>query len=48
MEDAEAGITMDLLSVHLQSAYNAVRELFGEEATQDLSDEIFSRFCVGK
>jgi tRNA U34 5-carboxymethylaminomethyl modifying GTPase MnmE/TrmE len=32
----------------LMAAYNAVRELLGEDATLDLTDEIFSRFCVGK
>lgn len=38
----------DILSLYLQKAYREVRELLGEEASQDLSDEIFSRFCVGK
>lgn len=47
-EDAESGLGMDIISVSLQSAYNKARELLGEEATNDLSDEIFSRFCVGK
>ena len=28
--------------------YNGARELLGEGATLDLTDEIFSRFCVGK
>ena len=27
---------------------NGARELLGEGATLDLTDEIFSRFCVGK
>ena len=46
--DAEQGVTLDLLSVSLQEAYRYARELLGEEPTQDLQDEIFSRFCVGK
>ena len=46
--DAEEGVTLDLLSVPLQEAYRYARELLGEEPTQDLQDEIFSRFCVGK
>ena len=46
--DAEDGLTLDLLSVSLQEAYRYARELLGEEPTQDLEDEIFSRFCVGK
>jgi tRNA modification GTPase len=47
-QDAENEATMDLISHSLQLAYAKVKELFGEEATQDLEDEIFSRFCVGK
>lgn len=39
---------IDLVSVNLMAAYNASRELLGEDATLDLTDEIFSRFCVGK
>lgn len=39
---------IDLISSSLFSVYNYVRELFGEDPTHDLTDEIFSRFCVGK
>ncbi len=39
---------IDLVSTNLNSAYNCARELLGEETTTDLTDEIFSRFCVGK
>jgi len=46
--DAAMMMTLDLVSVHLQEAYRYARELLGEEPTQDLEDEIFSRFCVGK
>lgn len=46
--DAENGMTLDLISVSLQKAYSKARELLGEETNQDLEDEIFSRFCVGK
>ncbi len=47
-EEAQEGLSPDLISVSLQEAYNASRKLLGEEPTQDLSEEIFSRFCVGK
>lgn len=45
-----AGLSLppDLLSIPLQEAYNLSRKLLGEDPTQDLSKEIFSRFCVGK
>ena len=39
---------IDLVSVSLMSAYNAVLEILGEDNKQDISEEIFSRFCVGK
>ena len=39
---------LDIFSSAVLGAYTAVRKLLGEEATLDLSDEIFSRFCVGK
>ena len=42
------GMTIDLVSVPLQSAYNHLRQLLGLDPTQDFSKEIFSRFCVGK
>ena len=46
--EAKAGASFDILSLYMQRAYQRVKELLGEEASQDLSDEIFSRFCVGK
>lgn len=39
---------IDLVSANLLSAYAACEELLGEKITLDLTDEIFSRFCVGK
>ena len=46
--DCKNGMPIDLVSTNLMSAYNCARELLGEEATTDFTDEIFSRFCVGK
>lgn len=46
--DCLNGAPIDLVSVNLLNAYNCSRELLGEETTTDLTDEIFSRFCVGK
>ena len=47
-EDAENDLTVDLLSVSLMDAYNAILDILGERNRTDLSKEIFSRFCVGK
>lgn len=46
--DAEKEIGIDLVSSSLLDAYNQSRELLGLDPTLDLTDEIFSRFCVGK
>ena len=45
---AQSALPPDLLSIPLQEAYNLSRKLLGEDPTQDLGEEIFSRFCVGK
>lgn len=47
-DDAKNGQPVDIISTSLQSAYNESRQLLGEDITTDLTDEIFSRFCVGK
>ncbi len=48
MDDANNALPIDLISVSLLNAYNTVLELLGETNYNDLSAEIFSRFCVGK
>ena len=41
-------IPLDLISVNLMAAYNCCLDLLGQNNKNDLTDEIFSRFCVGK
>jgi tRNA modification GTPase len=48
VEDAKNDQPIDLVSVSLLSAYNATLEILGEGNKNDISEEIFSRFCVGK
>jgi len=47
-EDAFNDLSIDLVSVSLMNAYNAILEILGEYKQTDISKEIFSRFCVGK
>ncbi len=47
-EGAKNNLAADLLSIPLQEAYHCVQKLLGMDPSQDLQDEIFSRFCVGK
>ncbi len=43
-----AGAPEDLLAVDLGAAVRALGELTGDDATEDMLDTIFSRFCIGK
>lgn len=43
-----AGDEIDLVTVDLQNAWYALKEITGETGREDLLDEIFSRFCLGK
>lgn len=47
-EDSSNDLTVDLISINLMDAYNAILDILGERNRTDLSKEIFSRFCVGK
>ncbi len=38
----------DFYTIDLMSAYEALGEITGQEAGEDLVNEIFSRFCMGK
>ncbi len=48
IKDTKNNLPIDLVSVSLISAYNAALDLLGETNKNDLTEEIFSRFCVGK
>lgn len=38
----------DFLTIDLMSAYESLGNIIGEEITEDLVNEIFSKFCMGK
>jgi len=48
IESWKQGVTMDLLVVDLRGAINQLGKITGETVSQDISREIFSRFCIGK
>ena len=42
------GCTMDAIGVCVDDAISALFELTGKRVTNEVTDEIFRRFCVGK
>ena len=48
IEDTNNSQPLDLISVNIMAAYNCSLDLLGQNNKNDLTDEIFSRFCVGK
>lgn len=44
----EDGMSEDFYSIDLMSAYASLGRIIGEEVDDDLVEEIFSKFCLGK
>ena len=44
----ELGLTPDAVGVMLEQALDAVYELSGKKASDEVIAEVFKRFCVGK
>ena len=45
---ARAGEPLEILEIDVNSAYEALGEIIGEAVTDDILNEVFSRFCLGK
>jgi len=48
LEALRTNLTLELIAMDLRIAANAVGEIVGKTATEDLLDSIFSQFCIGK
>jgi tRNA modification GTPase len=48
MDALRSDATLELAAMDLRIAVNAVGEIVGKTATEDLLDSIFSQFCIGK
>ena len=48
LEAMHANATLELVAMDLRIAVNAVGEIVGKTATEDLLDSIFRQFCIGK
>ncbi|SHE86447.1 tRNA modification GTPase trmE [Seinonella peptonophila] len=48
MKGIEVGIPIDMIEIDLKNAWQALGEVIGEAVAEDLIDQIFSQFCLGK
>lgn len=44
----EMGMGLDFISIDLRSAWETLGEITGDTVGEDIIDEIFSKFCIGK
>ena len=47
-EELEQGLTPDIILTETENAMQALGELTGASIREDITDQIFARFCVGK
>ena len=48
IEAMEQSIPTDLIVTDLYDSWESLKEILGERAKEDLLDELFKRFCIGK
>ena len=48
LKQSEEGFGLDVAAIDVREALDALGEITGEVTTEDILDNIFSRFCVGK
>ncbi|MBQ9734883.1 MAG: tRNA uridine-5-carboxymethylaminomethyl(34) synthesis GTPase MnmE [Clostridia bacterium] len=47
-KNAIGRVTLDVLAIDLKDGWDALGEISGKTATEDIINDIFSKFCVGK
>ena len=47
-EEAEKGVTAEFITLYLRDALNYLGQVTGEVTGEDILDNIFSKFCIGK
>ena len=41
-------VTLDILAIDIKDGWDALGEISGRTATEDIINDIFAKFCVGK
>jgi len=48
LEGLDSGLPVEMISVDIKNAWDKLGKIIGETVTEDIVDEIFSKFCIGK
>ena len=48
LQALKSGFTQDIAGMDLELSLSALREIDGRNVSEEITDRIFSRFCVGK
>ena len=48
IESLEIGCPIDIITINIQEAMDDIGEILGTNVTEDIINEIFKRFCLGK
>ena len=48
LDEADRGTTLEVISQQLRVALDAIGEIVGKTATDDILSRVFSTFCIGK
>lgn len=48
LETIGSDMGLDFISIDLRSAWEKLGELTGDTVGEDIIDEIFAKFCIGK
>jgi tRNA modification GTPase len=48
IEEIRKGTSFEFIAIDIQEAIDSLGEIIGDTAKEDVIDQIFSRFCIGK
>ncbi|MDD3107269.1 MAG: tRNA uridine-5-carboxymethylaminomethyl(34) synthesis GTPase MnmE, partial [Bacilli bacterium] len=48
LKSIEEKMPIDIISIDIKSAWHSLGEITGDVANEDLINELFSKFCLGK